>query len=87
MDLLIEQAAKADRVQAEARRLRADIGRLVKGGVGMEIGVAVETGDAEALVRDLAVLGLVELLLRERGEQQGASPSICTGVMKPTIIS
>ena len=69
VDLLIEQTAKTDGVEAEARRLRSYIGRLVKGGVGVEIGVAVETGDAEALVLDFAVLGLVELLLRERGQQ------------------
>ena len=70
MDLLVEEAAQADCVQAEARRLRSHVRRLVKGGVGMEIGMAVETGDAEALVFDLALLGLVELLLRERGQQQ-----------------
>jgi hypothetical protein len=32
--------------------------------------VAVEAGDAQARLGDLAVLRLIELLLRERGEQQ-----------------
>ena len=70
MDLLVEEAAQADRIQSEARRLRSYIGRLVKGGVRMEIRMAVETGDAEALVLDFAFLGLVELLLRKWGQQQ-----------------
>jgi hypothetical protein len=86
VDLLVEKAAKTDGVEAEAGGLRSHVGRLVKGCVRVEIGVAVETGDAEALVLDLAVLGLVELLLRER-VSSNRNPSICTGEIKPTITS
>src|SRR5207245_256416 len=54
----------------EARRLRANVRGLVEGGVGVAVGVTVETRDAEALDVGLAVVGLVELLLGERREQQ-----------------
>ena len=71
-------------------RKRAACGRTSgvrwKARVGVEIGVAVEAGHAEALLGDLAVLGLIELLLRERREQS-RSPSICTGVTMPFISS
>ena len=69
VDLLVEHAAQAGRVEPEARRLRPHVGRQMEGGVGVEVRVAVEAGDAQARLGDLAVLGLVELLLRERREQ------------------
>ena len=70
MDQLIEHPAQAHRLDPEARRLRANVRGLMEGGVGVAVGVTVETRDAEALHVGLAVVGLVELLLRERREQQ-----------------
>src|SRR3954468_4414233 len=70
MDLLIEHAAQAGGVEPEARGLWTNIRGLVKGSIGVEIGVAVEAGHAKALICALAVLGLIELLLRERREQK-----------------
>ncbi|MBV8578962.1 MAG: transposase [Acetobacteraceae bacterium] len=64
------KAAQADGVEAKSSRLGPHVGCLMKAGVGVEIGVAIETGNTEALVLYLAVLGLIELLLRERGQQQ-----------------
>ncbi len=70
VDLLVEHAAEADGVEAEPGGLGPGVGVEVEGRVGMEVRVAVEAGDAEAGLGDLAVLGLVELLLGEGGEQQ-----------------
>src|SRR4051794_38991022 len=70
MDLLIEHATQAGGVEPEARGLRANVRGQVEGSIGVEIGVAVEASHAEALVSALAVLGLIELLLRERREQK-----------------
>jgi hypothetical protein len=50
--------------------LRADIADQVESGVGVAIGVTVETRDAAARVRGSPVLGLIKLLLRERREEQ-----------------
>ena len=61
---------RLDGVEPEARGLRANIRGQVEGGIGVEIGVAIEAGHAKALVGALAVLGLVELLLRKRREQK-----------------
>ncbi len=71
--LLIEQAPQARGIQAEPVRLRAHIGSQVKGCIGMEVGVAVQTGDSEALVGALAILGLIEFLLGKGGQQQTQS--------------
>ena len=49
VDLLVEHAAQAHRVEPEAIRLRPDIRRQMEGRIGVEIGVAVETSDAQAL--------------------------------------
>jgi hypothetical protein len=43
----------------------------MEGALGVEVRVAVEAGHAETLLRDLAVLGLIELFVRE-GRQQKA---------------
>jgi len=40
------------------------------GAVGVKIGVAIETGHTKALVFALAVLGLIELLLRKWRQQK-----------------
>src|SRR3954447_6453054 len=73
MDLLIEHATQAGGIESEARGLRANIRGQVEGSIGVEIGMAIEAGHAQALVCALAVLGLVELLLRE-GREQKAKP-------------
>lgn len=70
MDLLVEQTAQAGRVETEARGLRPDIGRQMKGRVGVEVGMAIEAGYAQALRRHLAVLGLIEFLLWERRQEK-----------------
>ena len=87
VDLLVEHAAQAGGVEPEAGRLRTDVRSQVEGAVGVEIRVAVEAGDAQALLGHLAVLGLIELLLREGRQQESRRPSICTGVISPTISS
>src|SRR3954451_1605512 len=70
MDLLVEQAAQAGRVQAEPGRLRPHVRSEVEGGIGVEVGMAIEAGHARALGCDLAVFRLIEFLLRERCEKQ-----------------
>src|SRR3954471_1919253 len=70
MDLLIEHAAQAGGVEPEARGLRTNIRGQVEGSIGVEIGMAVEAGHAKALICALAVLGLIELLLRKGREQK-----------------
>src|SRR3977135_2121831 len=70
MDLRIEQSPQAYRINAESRSLRADIGRLMEGRICVKIRMTVEAGHAEALIRNLAVLCLVKLFLRERRQEQ-----------------
>src|SRR3982751_3250706 len=70
MDLLVEQATQADRVNAETSILRPCIRIQVKGGIGVEVGMAIKAGYAELWFRHLAVVRLVELFLRERRQQQ-----------------
>ncbi len=50
--------------------LRAHVGRQVKGRVGVEVLMTVQAGHAETLIGGLAILRLVELLLRKWREQQ-----------------
>src|SRR3954447_24972579 len=73
MDLLVEHAAQARRVEPEACGLWANIRSQVECSIGVEIGVAVEAGHAKTLIGTLTVLGLIELLLRE-GREQEAKP-------------
>jgi len=58
----------------------------VEGGVGVAVRVTVETRDAEALDVGLAVVGLVELLLRE-GVSSRRNALIWTGVRMPSKIA
>jgi len=51
-------------------RLRAGVAGQMGGGVGVAVGVAVEAGDAAARADGAAVLRGIELLLRERREQE-----------------
>ena len=50
--------------------LRPDIADQMRGAVGVSVRVAVETGDAAVRAFGTAILGLIELLLRERRDQQ-----------------
>ena len=47
-----------------------DVADRVRGGVGVAVGVAVEAGHALVGLEAAAVVGGVELLLRERRDQQ-----------------
>src|SRR5690606_23969292 len=69
MDLLVEHSAQTRGVQAEASRLRTDIGRQVEGGIAVEIGMTIQAGHPKALLLHLAVFSRVELFLREGGQQ------------------
>ena len=66
-------ASKRWRVDPMAERLRTDIGGKVGRTVGMSVGVAVEAGHSATGTDRASVLGGVELLLRERGQQQAQS--------------
>src|SRR5881394_1054870 len=50
--------------------------------IGVAVGVAIETGGAAARLRRAAILGLVELLLRERRHQE-AEPLQLLGIEDP----
>jgi hypothetical protein len=50
--------------------LRPDVRRLVNGGVGVKIRMAIEARHAETLVRALSIFRLIEFLLRERRQQK-----------------
>jgi hypothetical protein len=45
----------------------------VECGVGVKVLMAIETSDSIALLGDLPILGLIELFLRKRREQQAQS--------------
>ncbi len=62
--------AQRRRVDAVAMLIRADIADGVCRGVGVAVGMAVEARDALAGDQRAAVLGGIELLLRERREEQ-----------------
>jgi hypothetical protein len=70
VNLLVEHAAQAGGVEPETGRLRPHLGGLMEGTVAVEVGVAVQACHAQMLLGALAVLGLIEFLLRERREQQ-----------------
>ena len=63
-------AAEAGRVDAVAELLRADVADQVRGRVGVAVDMAVETDHATMGGQRAAVQRLVELLLRERRDQQ-----------------
>ena len=63
-------AAQRRRVDAVAVLVRADVADRVRRGVGVAVGVAVEAGHALVGLERAAVVGGVELLLRERRDQQ-----------------
>ena len=72
-------AAQRRRVEAMAELLRANVADQVRGGVRVAVDVAVEAGHAGARLQRPAVLGGVELLLRERRDQQAAGPPTASG--------
>ena len=63
-------AAQRGRVQAVAELLRPDVAHQVRRGVRVPVDVAVEAGHALARLQRAPVVGGVELLLRERRQQQ-----------------
>src|SRR5216684_1687096 len=67
---MVKQSSKNYEIKVKPSEVRADVRRLMKRRIGMKIGVAVEARHAKALVRRLAVLGLIEFLLGERRQQQ-----------------
>ena len=70
VDLLVEQAAQADRVEPEAALLRPDVGVEVELAGRVAVDVAVEAGHAQAGLAVLRSSVGIELLLRERRQQQ-----------------
>jgi hypothetical protein len=63
VDLLVEHAAQAHRFDAEAIGLGTGVRIQMERRVRVAVDMAVQTGDAEALIFHLPVFGLVELLL------------------------
>src|SRR5690606_20645671 len=70
MNLLVEDAAQAYRVQPESMILRSSIRIQVERRVGMAIDVTIQAAHAEAWFFNFSVFGLVELLLRKWSQQQ-----------------
>ena len=66
-------AAQSGRIDAMAELLRPDVANKVGGGVGVPVGMTIETGDAAARPRGTPVFGLIELLLRKGSQQQPQS--------------
>src|SRR5262249_46966788 len=66
-------AAERRGLDAMAELLRANVADEVAGAVGVAVDVAVETRDAAAGLDGAAVLGLVELLLREGCDEEAES--------------
>ena len=62
--------------------LRTDVPNEMGRAIGVAVGVAIETGGAAARLRRAAILGLVELLLRERRHQE-AEPLQLLGIEDP----
>ena len=66
VDVLPVQAAQTHRVEADAALLGTDVGRDVKFAARVSVDVTVKTGDTQARLGRLAVVGGVEFLLRKR---------------------
>jgi len=62
--------------------LGPNIADQMRGAVGVPVHVAIETGNAAARAFGTAVLGLIELLLRERRHQQAQSLELL-GIQNP----
>src|SRR5690554_3881155 len=70
VDLLVEHAAQTWRIEPKAGRPWPHIRRVMEGAIAVEIGMTIEAGNTPMLFSCLAILGLVEFLLRERREQK-----------------
>ena len=53
-----------------AKLLRTDVPGQMRRRIGMAVDVAIETGDAAAWLHRAAIVGLIELLLRKRRQEQ-----------------
>jgi hypothetical protein len=69
-------------VDTVAELLRADVANEMRRGVRVTIGVAIQAGHTSAGSLGASVLGLVELLLGEGGDQQAESFQLL-GVQEP----
>src|SRR5690606_38483050 len=63
-------AAQARGVDAMAERLRSNVSDEMRGAVAVTVDVAVEASDASARQLRASVVGLIELLLRKRSDEQ-----------------
>ena len=70
VNLLVEEAAQAHRIEPEAPLLRPVVRIEVELAGRVAVDMAVQAGDAEAGLGALAVVGGVEFFLRERRQQQ-----------------
>ena len=63
-------AAERRRIDAMAIRLRTDIAGKMRRAIGVAVRMTIEASDATTRFLRTPILGLVELLLRERRQQQ-----------------
>ena len=63
-------AAKGGRIDAVAMFIGTDVAHRVGRGVGVAVGVAVEAADPFVRMEAATIISRVELLLRERGDEQ-----------------
>src|SRR5688572_32837271 len=66
-------AAEGRRVDAVPVLVRTNIADGMRGGIGMSVGMAIETTYSEMSLQAAAVFSGVELLLGKRGDQQAQS--------------
>ena len=62
--------AQAGRFDAMAKRLRPDVADEMRGAVGMAVGMAIKAGDPARRAHGAAVVGVIELLLHERRDEE-----------------
>ena len=77
MNMLPIHTPQADRVEAEAPLLGADVGSDVELPGGVSIDVAIKAGHPQAGLSGLAIVGRIDL---GNGVSKSRSPSSCTGV-------
>src|SRR5205823_6165909 len=75
-------AAQRGRIDPTPELLRPDVAHQVRSGVGMPVGVTVEAHHAAAGPYRAAILGGIELLLRELAQEQ-SEPVELLGVEDP----
>src|SRR5581483_6217527 len=79
VDVLPADAAETYRVQPDAALLGTDVRGDVKLSGRVAVDVAIQAGHPEARLGRLAVVGWVELLLRERRQQQAQAVELHRG--------